>query len=380
MSPVIQRAIFIGIILIAGIIVGTLLRSITFMIRFLLWLIIIGLGLYAITHFTTRIDIPLLQAIGSFIWLYWPYLLIGGVIIAWSLFLSWVIASILWRLAALIIWWWILIWGITSGFFDFLWAEEPILPNCGDNICQSDEQCNTCPYDCGPCFEPRDPPPVRQYGVSCTTPWWSSITDGFGIYAFRNRSDNPSLCDIQLRMCNDGNLWGEYTQPYCIARNEQNIINTTPPTPLPTPPDPFVQPVRGPITWPFDGKGQLIPYQDLQPIIITDIPYQRPSIAENQESMKQHCITPWWEPVTHGQFVKAYRFPEWYNAQPCESELRSCADWLLLWWFLYPACNPIDAYAEAQARSEKVFYDPIPEGWRNIINNLNSKGVNLFID
>jgi hypothetical protein len=188
------------------------------------------------------------------------------------------------------------------------------------------------------------------------------------------------LCDVQLRMCDDGALWGQYTQPYCIPRGEINTTETTIPTPPPQAPDPFIQPEPGPITWPFGSDGQLIPYKDLQPIIISDVPYQRPSIAENQENYKQHCITPWWAPVTHGQFIKAYRFPEGYNSQPCESELRTCSDWLLLWGFIYRECNPVDAFAEAQARTERVFYDPLPEGARSIINELQIKDLNIFID
>lgn len=60
------------------------------------------------------------------------------------------------------------------------------------------------------------------------------------------------------------------------------------------------------------------------------------------DTVSADCITPWWSRVKDGQSVRAYLFPLADPKNTCESEIRTCINWLLAWRYRYDNCQFVD--------------------------------------
>ena len=63
-------------------------------------------------------------------------------------------------------------------------------------------------------------------GASCMTPWGYSIDDWASVLAYQQRSDTPSICNIQRRTCKDGKLSGQFTQSSCNESKQGKMKKT----------------------------------------------------------------------------------------------------------------------------------------------------------
>lgn len=181
-------------------------------------------------------------------------------------------------------------------------------------------------------------------GRWCILPWWWGIPDGSYLYAYELRSDG--VCDAQMRVCDDGKLYGTYTRPSCPESRNQYVkyrndyIYTNAPDPV----DPFVQQdyidlvpgIDGSQRYDFNGQ-RINPTHKVE---VTGIVVHEPApVWQVTVQPLYHCQTPWGEQVANGQFVKAYRHREWHGANQCEVQLRLCRNGQLLGQFLYSSCE-----------------------------------------
>lgn len=146
-------------------------------------------------------------------------------------------------------------------------------------------------------------------------PRGGGITDGSYTYAYDVRTDG--VCDAQMRVCDDGVLYGSYTLPLCPDTRDGNVIyrDNYVYENEPDPVDPTIQPdyinlipgVDGSQWYDLDGQ-RIDPGAELE---VTGI------VVEDPEPLWQvnmqpiyDCQTPWGERVRNGQFIKAYRYRE----------------------------------------------------------------------
>lgn len=222
-------------------------------------------------------------------------------------------------------------------------------------------------------FQPKQPPtqtgdnntwnnqpPIPIIWLPCNLPRWSIIPDKYYVYAYKNRKDSPSICDVEIRVCIDGELIGEYEQPYCYQLIDGNahIIPFDPKNK--NEPNPLIQP------WPtpyanalFTIHGKRIS-QKLEPIYIPLPKEQQNPVLEQQNTntwlqnsslgqentnawlqrtqSDEDCTTPRGETIKNGEFAKAYSAPSLTNGN-CIPELRWCNKGRLLGDNIYPSCE-----------------------------------------
>ncbi len=201
--------------------------------------------------------------------------------------------------------------------------------------------------------------------ASCTTPRNTTIAHGDSVLAYAQRRDDPAICNIQRRICDDGNLRGSFTQPSCkeylaIQPQTQQIISHQQEEI-----DPFIQPESSsaPNTsssqfvwpdwwawWGWGGVGNsgIRPFVNDYSFATSNVPAQwvTPFAWSTTSSSSSStvwdgtvCMTPWWEEVRNGQFVRAYKSNKWFSNLPCEVELRYCVQTVLEWSFAHPSCQ-----------------------------------------
>lgn len=182
----------------------------------------------------------------------------------------------------------------------------------------------------------------------CRTPRWKIMEHWESVLAYQQRSDTPDICNIQRRICNDWILLWNFQQKACktnvayyykkeevISYNEKKI-------------DPLIQPWKDvPINkWEvFDIDWKINP--SINPDTIWDNNINNPSNSEwntvEQESMiRPNCISPRWEIILNWQFVKAYKYKNWFIDHPCEVQLRPCDNWNLEWLYTQQSCKHRD--------------------------------------
>jgi hypothetical protein len=83
---------------------------------------------------------------------------------------------------------------------------SPPAPYCGDGICNGNENCNTCPGDCGPCEEGEDYPTTAIY---TTNPVWNRFVEG-KIRVKANLQSSNIPCTTELK-------WGDGTSTQTIS-------------------------------------------------------------------------------------------------------------------------------------------------------------------
>jgi len=182
----------------------------------------------------------------------------------------------------------------------------------------------------------------------CITPRWKIIESWKSVLAYQQRNDVPDICNIQRRICNDWILWWSFEQKSCktdmpytytktpvVSYNEKKI-------------DPLIQPNDDvPINkWGnFDTRWQINTSKEEDTIRNnydnSSIPLLDKNVNQTQ-NIEPNCISPWWGIVMNGQFVKAYRYKNWFINHPCEVELRPCMQWKLEWTYKNASCKHRD--------------------------------------
>jgi len=180
---------------------------------------------------------------------------------------------------------------------------------------------------------------------SCESPWWDSLVHGESIFAYSQRMDEPDICNIQRRTCNDWVLDGSYTQQSCLSyasspTQYQEVISYNNPHA-----DPYIQPDNNwvSVNWSFDTQWQPNENRYGEPTSYRDasagaVPYENAPVSQIQTNYGA-CMTPWGQTIKHGQFVKAYQLDKWFTNLPCEVHLRTCIDGELAWNFEFESCN-----------------------------------------
>ncbi len=201
-------------------------------------------------------------------------------------------------------------------------------------------------------------------GASCMTPWGYSIDDWASVLAYQQRSDTPSICNIQRRTCKNGKLSGQFTQSSC-NESKQGKMKKTDFSTYNADPNPKKE-----LQWDILAQEKRREYLEENWYIQPDAPYYKnaqfnlngkrapnpapttQALAPNQPTKddvrdvplspdgKKYCTAPWWEKVKSGQFVKAYRFRNGFSDIPCQVQLRLCVDGELEWTYQNPSCQP----------------------------------------
>lgn len=183
---------------------------------------------------------------------------------------------------------------------------------------------------------------------NCTTPRWKILEHWESILAYQQRIDVPDICNIQRRRCTDGILWWNFEQKSCktnmpytytkepvISYNEKVI-------------DPLIQPSKDvPINkWAtFDNKWKISWYSDADTVWNNDIDSSSTTndkTVDQSNIIRPNCISPWWDIVLNWQFIKAYRYKNWFSNHPCEVQLRPCMQGDLEWIYKNASCKHRD--------------------------------------
>jgi hypothetical protein len=183
---------------------------------------------------------------------------------------------------------------------------------------------------------------------NCTTPRWKILEHWKSILAYQQRNDVPDICNIQRRICNDGFLWWSFEWKSCktnmpytykkepvISYNEKVI-------------DPLIQPWKEvPINkWAdFDTKWKINWYTNADTIrnnYIDNASQTNEQTIDQTQTIKPNCISPRWDIVLNWQFIKAYRYKNWFINHPCEVQIRPCMQWDLEWIYKNPSCKHRD--------------------------------------
>jgi len=190
-------------------------------------------------------------------------------------------------------------------------------------------------------------PPPTLPKKSCFVPWIrQNIDHGDYVLAYQQRSDVPTVCNVQRRLCNDGLLLGSYTQRAC----QENITYQYTETPVisyntktlssliqPTPP-PYENARFG-----MDGKRYVPTKQTTyRNNSVNTANIGNPSGNGQLSTDGEDCRAPWWEVVKNRQFVRAYKSAFWFTNAACEVELRYCLDGELNGSFYYKYCEHMD--------------------------------------
>jgi len=179
--------------------------------------------------------------------------------------------------------------------------------------------------------------PVPIIGADCHLPRWGKIADQAYVYAFKNRTDTPSICDREIRICNNGFLNGQFQKPYCQYKKDHNSKTYTYQTHEPFV-NPLIQPNQPSNNGPFDTRGK--PIKQEEQITIEDLDYQEPLIPYTEKTkVREDCRAPRWELITENQFIQSYEAPLGTSEYPCRSEKRVCHKGKLSGKYNYPSCD-----------------------------------------
>lgn len=176
----------------------------------------------------------------------------------------------------------------------------------------------------------------------CITTWGEYVAPGDFVLAYEQRKDVTNLCNVQRRYCKNGKLTGTYTQKSCKENTLYSYVKPEAISYSQKPVDPFVQPESPSLSWAdFDTHGKINGTTD--PIDTwwspgSGQPNDTTSVSQTLPA-KIQCVTPWWEKVPNGQFVKAYKSSIWLIDVPCDVELRLCVSGKLKWSYKNRTCT-----------------------------------------
>ena len=182
----------------------------------------------------------------------------------------------------------------------------------------------------------------NQEDKICIAPWWEYVAAWDFVLAYEQRKDVTNLCNVQKRYCIQGNLEWTYQQKSCKENTLYTYIKPEAISYTDKGIDPFLQPSDPSLSWAdFDVHGKI---ESTETVIDdwwsngswrpSDTVYTQQSIDPNIK-----CLTPWWEPIKNGQFVKAYKTSIGLIDLPCEVEIRLCVKWKLKWSYQNRTCT-----------------------------------------
>lgn len=230
----------------------------------------------------------------------------------------------------------------------------------------------------------------------CETPRWIKLKDKESILAYQQREDVPDICNVQKRTCNDWILDGSYDQPACNEKivytyNSSNntnkeINNTISYTKkkvvslnhasenelIQTPKYTKNEGAK------FDKNWKIIKWNE--PPKTNWDPNDPEWEAWDYNSLEQknkanfNCVSPRWEVIQHGQFVRAYELPFWFTNASCNVELRLCVDWDLKWSYTFQDCQYLDVTYEEYHNISSVQDEEII----NLNHNITDKEQKWF--
>ena len=186
--------------------------------------------------------------------------------------------------------------------------------------------------------------------ADCMTPRWYKIEHWDSVLAYKQLDNAPDICNIERRYCRNGKLSWTYTQQWCTVNKnytydlrweaevsqEQKEIKWW----ARQNPDWSVTVKNNEVWWSF--------VFDRPNRSSTEFWYSDDNIREESEWIDQTkrpergCTTPRWEKVQHGQIIPAYKHANWFSDAPCESQIRLCSMWRLMWSFTESSCKTRD--------------------------------------
>lgn len=183
---------------------------------------------------------------------------------------------------------------------------------------------------------------IETEPMDCITPWDEKVKDKDFVLAYEQRKDVKIICNIEKRICNDGILWGSFSQSSCKETGEyiyrkaqaisynQKILNE------------YIQPVAPINSWAtFSTEGKINETQ--KPIDkrgTGNNPIKNQSgVSQLPSPSKTSCTTPRGQEIKHGQFIKAYKAPRGFIDLPCNVEIRACVNGNMKWNFRYAKCT-----------------------------------------
>ncbi len=176
----------------------------------------------------------------------------------------------------------------------------------------------------------------------CITPWWEYVAHKDFVLAYEQRKDVTNLCNVQKRYCNDWKLTGSYPQKSCKEHTLYSYVRPEAVSYAQKPIDPFIQPQAPSLSWAnFDLHGKIdtsTTPRDVWWSPSSGRPSENNSVSQTL-SKDKICVTPWWEQVKNGQFVKAYKTSVGLIDVPCEVELRLCVSGSLKWTYTQRTCT-----------------------------------------
>ncbi len=177
----------------------------------------------------------------------------------------------------------------------------------------------------------------------CTAPRGETVKNNDFVLAYGQRIDVNVICNVQKRLCNNGILWGTYTQRSCqdniiysyhkaevISYNEKKLNE-------------YIQP--GPAInsgAEFNTEWKINQWTETPSTTRWDpanIASQSDAEVSQTEKYATSCFTPRGGVIKHGQFTKAYKSPIGLIDLPCEVELRACINGTLKWNYTYQKCT-----------------------------------------
>ena len=191
---------------------------------------------------------------------------------------------------------------------------------------------------------------IEDY-ADCMTPRWYKIVHWDSVLAYKQMDDTPDICNIERRFCWKWKLSGTYTQQWCsVNKNytyEQRweIPNTTTNTD-----NNFkwwtrqnsnwsVSVRKTEIWWEFVFDKPNKTYSDFNES--DNIRIESPWV-EQTSRVYPDCTAPRWEKVKHWQFIQAFKHANWFSDSPCETQIRLCSMWKLMWTYTESTCKTRD--------------------------------------
>lgn len=200
----------------------------------------------------------------------------------------------------------------------------------------------------------------------CITPWNNIIKHGESILAYEQRKDVPTICNVQRRICNDGELKWTFKQASCREDIEYEYTRVKVVSYNNKKPWELIQnPKYAKNDWAeFDTDGKI--NQKEESSISSRNNNDNNPIKNTDSTNLTHknyvnCMSPWWEVVSHWQFIKAYVSPLGFVDDKCKVELRLCLDWSLKWHYSYKNCEHMDITSQDYRAWNDDVTKPSPE-------------------
>ena len=188
---------------------------------------------------------------------------------------------------------------------------------------------------------------------ACMTPWWYKIQHWESVLAYKQKADAPDICDIERRFCWKWKLSGTYTQEWCSVNNDYTYEQWWDVKPVKKTSDGFnwkstrqnsdgsVSVKDNNIGWGYIADRPSYTYTNFISDWKGNVRAEKPAV--NQTTRKyRDCTSPWWEKVTHWDFVQAFKHANWFSDAPCEMQIRLCTMWELMWTYTESTCKTWD--------------------------------------